>query len=87
MSRIYIDGAQCTNTEDLKKGNYMTLDEFITQLTNLRDRHNAGDFVMMTDYLEVDGSEIILDGITKMDGDNFYLDLEDHTVNISAKFN
>ena len=86
MSRIYIDGVKCT-TEDLKKGNYMTLDEFITHLTNLRDKHNAGDFVMMTDYFEVDGSEIILGGITKMDGDDFSLDLKDRTVTISAKFN
>ena len=64
----------------------MTLNEYIEVLTSLRDRHSAGDFVCKIEGIETDGWEMVGSSMVDMDGDDFRLNLDEHTVEITPKY-
>lgn len=69
----------------------MTLDQYIETLTNLRNHYNAGDFEVhvrevCTGRVEHSFTMTVEDfDWTKMDGDDFWLNLEEKTLNIDCK--
>jgi len=69
----------------------MTLDQYIETLTNLRNHYNAGDFEVhvrevCTGRAENSFTMTVEDfDWTNMDGDDFWLNLEEKTLNIDCK--
>lgn len=70
----------------------MTLDEYIEALTNLRNHYNAGDFEV--NVREIYTGHVLFNPMimtvedfdwTKMDGDDFWLNLEAKTLYINCK--
>ena len=69
----------------------MTLDQYIETLTNLRNHYNAGGFEVhvrevCTGRVENSFTMTVEDfDWTNMDGDDFWLNLEEKTLNIDCK--
>ena len=70
----------------------MTLDEYIETLTSLRNRYNAGDFEVHVREVATGTSpenpmEMTVEDFdwTNMDGDDFWLNIEEKTLNIDCK--
>lgn len=70
----------------------MTLNEYIETLISLRDHYNAGDFTMRIREVttgKADENPMVMTvedfDWTNMDGDDFWLNLEEKTVNIDCK--
>lgn len=70
----------------------MTLDQYIETLTSLRNHYNAGDFEVRIREVATDASsknpmEMTVEDFdwTNMDGDDFWLNLEEKTLNIDCK--
>lgn len=70
----------------------MILNEYIETLTNLRNHYNAGDFEVhirevATGASSENSMEMTVEDFdwTNMDGDDFWLNLEEKTLNIDCK--
>lgn len=72
----------------------MTLDHYIETLTSLRNRYNAGDFIVRIREVQTGNISTPTDPFLKtiecwewtdMDGDDFWINLFTHTLNIDCK--